>query len=108
VRPRTDPPIYAPVPAGWLAVQGAPIRSIWRAPISCRPRCPSPTPALTELRILAGEERDDWPGQQRAFMSGYRRGQRRGQARAAPARRRRPGAAPPLAISLPGAARRKH
>jgi hypothetical protein len=34
--------------------------------------------ALTELRVLAREERDDWLEQQRAFMSGYRRGQRRG------------------------------
>ncbi|HEX6521817.1 MAG TPA: hypothetical protein VF070_17700 [Streptosporangiaceae bacterium] len=32
--------------------------------------------ALTELRVLA-RERDDWLGQQRAFMTGYRRGQRR-------------------------------
>lgn len=58
--------------------------------------------ALTELRVLAREQRDDWLGQQRAFMSGYRRGQRRGQARAAPARRRRTGAAPPLAITPAG------
>jgi hypothetical protein len=31
--------------------------------------------ALTELRVLARES-DDWLGQQRAFMTGYRRGQR--------------------------------
>jgi hypothetical protein len=32
--------------------------------------------ALTELRVLA--RADDWPVQQRAFMSGCRQGRRRG------------------------------
>src|SRR6266699_2221139 len=74
--------------------------------LTCPDLLPSSLPianvgALTELPVLAREQCNDWLGQQRVVMSSYRRGQRRGQARAAPARRRRPGAALPLAISLP-------
>ncbi len=81
--------------------------------LTCPDLLPSSLPianvgALTELPVLAREQRNDWLGQQRVVMSSYRRGQRRGQARAAPARRRRPGAAPLLAISSSAAARRKH
>ena len=64
--------------------------------------------AVTELRVLAREERDDWLRQQRAP---YEQLPARPATRPSPRRACSPakdGSCSPVAISLPGAARREH
>src|SRR5215472_4232506 len=64
--------------------------------------------AFTELRVLAREERDDWLRQQRAP---YEQLPARTATRPSPRRACSPakdGSCSPMAISLPGAARREH